>query len=71
MVFINAIPIIINDFNFSIQYDFRQQQDLHDLKKAVMNTKDETQTHSIKKTIETVHALQRYAIRVLMKLIVS
>ena len=71
MVYINAIPMIINNFNFSIQYDFRQQQDLHDLKKAVMNTKDETQTHSIKETIEKVHALQRYALRVFMKIHVS
>ena len=56
-------------YNFSIHNDFRQEQDLRDLREAVLNAKNETQTHTTKEIIERAHALHRYVIgiRVLIK----
>lgn len=56
-------------YNFSIHNDFRQEQDLRDLREAVLNAKNETQTHTTKEIIERAHALHRYVIgiRVMIK----
>ena len=50
---------------------YRQEQELFDLKKAVLrpkDTKDEKQTLSTKETLERVNALHRYIKRLFMKI---
>ena len=70
-MFYVSIKIVI--LLFWYEFICRQEQDLFDLKKAVLrpkDTKDEKQTFSTKETLERVNALYRYMYitRLIMKI---